>query len=137
MYTQLDLLLLMLRTAGYPLYLHNAIISWLDLHGKRSLAKLQRQSKKEDHGNLDLGHIFYHKNLLSRKSLLKRVAGKFGTTSREPVIKTIKLPSDHRLISITKFSFVCELMSTFHDKDLMRKEHFIDGYDIQTCKSTN
>ena len=41
-------------------------------------------------------------------------------SSRAPVVQDVKLPSDNRLISISKFSFISEFLSIFYNDDLMQ-----------------
>lgn len=196
-YAQLDLLLI-LRNAGCPLYLHDVVINWLCYHSKsaqdrtdrlseetpegeqvgvegttvdespseESTSKIiekcthketpsnvadvttanesqspskEKKKKKRRRKNKDTKDstdwIFHPRNLKSRKSLLSHLSKQFGTKRREPHVVNMKLPSDDRMISFTKFSFVEEFMSMLHDDELMQDCNMVEGYEIETGHS--
>ena len=103
-HAQVDLCLI-LRHAGCPLYLHDTIIDWIEFHTKRDT--------KDD-------RVFDQRNLVRRETLLRSVAEETNMSSRAPVVQDVKLPSDNRLISISKFSFISEFLSIFYNDDLMQ-----------------
>ena len=113
---QIDLLLI-LQNAGCPLYLYDTVVSWMKYYISMDKAG------------------FTEWEILHREQLLKSLGKQFKLNHRKPTIVEVKLPSDHRLISLTKFSFVNEFLSILHDDDLMSDENFVEGYDIMTGMS--